>query len=213
MDKIPNSRIRKIRSWIPGPGEADLLPIKANSDEPQKPLLDLASNDYLGLSRHPAIVEATQTTLREEEEHKFTSFVEIYQNCPIFNDGTFSEISERSLREDRILRLQDGQPLLFGKEQNKGIRLKGLKPEIVDVNENTDPSELLVHDQKSEDPLMAHLLSGMNLPDFPVPMGVFRQVKHPRFEESVEEQIQNQIEKKGKGDLRKLIRGPQVWEA
>ncbi len=60
---------------------------------------------------------------------------------------------------------------------------------------------------------MAHLLSGMNFPDFPVPMGVLRQVKHPRFEESVQEQIQNQIEKKGKGDLRKLIRGPQVWEA
>ena len=53
----------------------------------------------------------------------------------------------------------------------------------------------------------------MNFPDFPVPMGVFRQVKHPRFEESVEKQIQNQIEKKGEGDLRKLIRGPQVWEA
>ena len=157
--------------------------------------------------------KALQTTLREAAEHKGTSFVEIYQNCPIFNDGTFSEISERSLREDRILRLQDGEPLLFGKEQNKGIRLKGLKPEIVDINENTDPSELLVHDQKSEDPLMAHLLSGMNFPDFPVPMGVFRQVKHPRFEESVQEQIQNQIEKKGKGDLRKLIRGPQVWEA
>ena len=157
--------------------------------------------------------KALQTTLREAAEHKGTSFVEIYQNCPIFNDGTFSEISERSLREDRILRLQDGQPFLFGKEQNKGIRLNGLKPEIVDVNENTDLSEIIVHDQKSEDTIMAHLLTGMNHPNFPVPMGVFRQVEYSRFEESIDEQIQNQIKKKGKGDLRKLIRGTQVWEA
>ena len=157
--------------------------------------------------------KALQVTLKEAAEHKGTSFVEIYQNCPIFNDGTFSEISERSLREDRILRLQDGQPFLFGKEQNKGIRLNGLKPKIVDVNENTDLSEIIVHDQKSEDTIMAHLLTGMNHPNFPVPMGVFRQVEYSRFEESVDEQIQNQIEKKGKGDLRKLIRGTQVWEA
>lgn len=157
--------------------------------------------------------KALQTTLREAAEHRGTSFVEIYQNCPIFNDGTFSEISERALREDRILRLQHGKPLVFGKEVLKGIRLDGLSPETVEINDSTDPSTFLVHDQKSEDPIMAHLLSGMNFPDFPVPMGVFRQVEHPRFEESIEDQIQSQIDKKGKGDLRKLIRGSQVWEA
>ena len=139
--------------------------------------------------------------------------MEIYQNCPIYNDGTFSEISERSLREDRILRLQDGEPLIFGKEKKKGIRLNGLQAETIDINDSLDLSTLLVHDQKSEDPLMAHLLSGMNFPDFPVPMGIFRQVEHPRFEESIETQIQNQIRNKGKGNLRKLIRGSQVWEA
>ena len=92
--------------------------------------------------------KALQTTLRSSGTQR-PSFVEIYQNCPIFNDGTFSEISERSLREDRILRLQDGEPLLFEGAKQR-IRLKGLKPEIVDVNENTDPSELLVHDQKAK---------------------------------------------------------------
>lgn len=157
--------------------------------------------------------KSLQITLKKAAEHRGTSFVEIYQNCPIFNDGTFSEISERSLREDRILRLQDGEPLIFGKEKKKGIRLNGLQAETIDITDPTDLSNLLVHDQKSEDPLMAHLLSGMNFPDFPVPMGIFRQVEHPRFEESIETQIQNQIRNKGKGNLRKLIRGSQVWEA
>ena len=157
--------------------------------------------------------KSLQTTLKKAAEHPGTSFVEIYQNCPIFNDGTFSEISERSLREDRILRLQDGEPLIFGKENKKGIRLNGLQAETIDITDSTNLSTLLVHNQKSEDPLMAHLLSGMDFPDFPVPMGIFRQVEHPQFEESVETQIQNQIGNKGKGDLRKLIRGSQVWEA
>ena len=154
-----------------------------------------------------------QATFRAAAEHRGTSFVEIYQNCPIFNEGTFSDISERSVREDRILRLKDGQPLVFGKDLDKGIRLKGLHPEAVSLDQQSDRSSLLVHEQSSEDPILAHLLSGMNYPDFPVPMGVFRQVDHPCFEESLVEQIQNQIQKSGAGNLRQLIRGTQIWQA
>ena len=157
-------------------------------------------------------VKAMQATMRAAAEHRGTSFVEIYQNCPIFNDGTFSGISERSVREDRILRLEHGQPMLFGKERDKGIRLNGLHPEVVKLKEQSDLSDLLVHDQGNEDPIMAHLLSGMDYPNFPVPMGVLRQVDHPRFEESLEEQIRKQIEKKGRGNLQQLIRGSQSWQ-
>ena len=157
--------------------------------------------------------KALQVTLRAAADHRGTSFVEIYQNCPIFNEGTFSDISERSVREDRILRLKDGQSLVFGRDQDKGIRLKGLHPEVVSLDQKADLSSLLVHEQSNEDPILAHLLSGMNYPDFPVPMGVFRQVDHPRFEESLVDQIQNQILKKGAGNLRQLIRGTQIWQA
>ena len=114
------------------------------------------------------------------------------------------------MREDRILRLQDGEPLIFGKEEKKGIRLNGLQAEIINITDSKDLSTLLVHNQKSKDPLMANLLSGMDYPKFPVPMGIFRQVENPQFEESIKTQIQNQIRNEGKGDLRKLLRGNQV---
>jgi len=152
-----------------------------------------------------------QEIFKEAAKHKGTSFVEIYQNCNIFNDGTFSAIYERSVREDRILRLKHGKPLIFGKEQNKGIRLNGLKSEVVDLGDGVNENELLVHDQYSRDRILANLLSGIDYPDFPVPMGIFRQVENSTYEEKIEEQIKSQIEKKGVGNLEKLLRGNHAW--
>ncbi len=151
-----------------------------------------------------------QSTLKAAAEHRGTSFVEIYQNCPIFNDGAFSGISERAEREDRLLRLEHGKPLLFGKKQDHGIRLNGLHPEVFELNEGNH-SELLTHDQSNEDPILAHLLSGMDFPEFPVPVGTFRKVAHPVFEDALEQQIQTQVKLKGAGDLKQLVRGTQVW--
>ncbi|MEO1837923.1 MAG: 2-oxoacid:ferredoxin oxidoreductase subunit beta, partial [Candidatus Lambdaproteobacteria bacterium] len=119
-----------------------------------------------------------QDIFKEAAKHKGTSFVEIYQNCNIFNDGTFSAVYERSERADRILRLKHGKILVFGKDQNKGIRLRGLKPVIVDLDKGFNEKELLMHDQYCEDSALANLLSGFDYPDFPVPMGIFRQVEN-----------------------------------
>ena len=152
-----------------------------------------------------------QDIFKEAAKHKGTSFVEIYQNCNIFNDGTFSAVYERSEREDRILRLNHGKILVFGKEQNKGIRLRGLKPVIVDLDKDFNEKDLLIHDQFCEDSTLANLLSGFDYPDFPVPMGIIRQVESPTYGEKIEEQIKTQIEKKGVGNLAKLLRGNQVW--
>ena len=152
-----------------------------------------------------------QDIFKEAAKHKGTSFVEIYQNCNIFNDGTFSAVYERSEREDRILRLNHGKILVFGKDQNKGIRLRGLKPVIVDLDKDFNEKDLLIHDQYCEDSALANLLSGFDYPDFPVPMGIFRQVESPTYGEKIEEQIKTQIEKKGVGNLVKLLRGNQVW--
>ena len=152
-----------------------------------------------------------QDIFKEAAKHKGTSFVEIYQNCNIFNDGTFSAVYERSEREDRILRLNHGKILVFGKEQNKGIRLRGLKPVIVDLDKDFNEKDLLIHDQFCEDSTLANLLSGFDYPDFPVPMGIIRQVESPTYGEKIEEQIKSQIEKKGVGNLEKLLRGNHVW--
>ena len=152
-----------------------------------------------------------QDIFKEAAKHKGTSFVEIYQNCNIFNDGTFSAVYERSEREDRILRLNNGKILVFGKDQNKGIRLRGLKPVIVDLDKDFNEKDLLIHDQFCEDSTLANLLSGFDYPDFPVPMGIIRQVESPTYGEKIEEQIKSQIEKKGVGNLEKLLRGNHVW--
>ena len=120
-----------------------------------------------------------QDIFKEASKHKGTSFVEIYQNCNIFNDRTFSAVNDRSEREDRILRLNHGEILVFGKDQNKGIRLRGLKPVIVDLDKDFNEKDLLIHDQFCEDSTLANLLSSFDYPDFPVPMGIIRQVESP----------------------------------
>ena len=147
----------------------------------------------------------------EAAKHKGTSFVEIYQNCNIFNDGAFAAVSDRSAREDRILRLKHGKPFIFGREQNKGIRLNGLKPEVVDLGDGVNENQLLTHDQFSRDSTLANLLSGFDYPEFPVPMGILRQVENSTYEETIEQQIKTQIDEKGTGDLTALLRGSHAW--
>ena len=148
---------------------------------------------------------------KQAVEHKGTSFVEIYQNCNIFNDGTFSPIYERAVREDQILNLKHGEPLIFGKNQNKGIRLNGLKPEIVELENVNNRDELLIHDQYSSESTLANLLSNFNYPEFPVPMGVLRQIKNSTYGDIIEKQINIQLEKLGEGKLTDLLRGTHVW--
>jgi len=155
--------------------------------------------------------KAMQDIFKAAAKHKGTSFVEIYQNCNIFNDGTFSAVYDRSEREDRILRLNHGKILVFGKDQNKGIRLRGLKPVIVDLDKDFNEKDLLIHDQFCEDSTLANLLSGFDYPEFPVPMGIIRQVESLTYGDKIEEQIKSQIEKNGVGNLEKLLRGNHVW--
>ena len=181
-------------------------------DIPLNPMLFALSAGATFIARtYDTDSKGMQDIFKEAAKHKGTSFVEIYQNCNIFNDGTFSAVYDRSEREDRILRLNHGKILVFGKEQNKGIRLRGLKPVIVDLDKDFNEKDLLIHDQFCEDSTLANLLSGFDYPDFPVPMGIIRQVESPTYGEKIEEQIKSQIEKKGVGNLEKLLRGNHAW--
>ncbi len=181
-------------------------------DIPLNPMLFALSAGATFIARtYDTDSKGMQEIFKEAAKHKGTSFVEIYQNCNIFNDGTFSAVYERSERADRILRLNHGKILVFGKDQNKGIRLRGLKPVIVDLDKDFNEKDLLMHDQYCEDSALANLLSGFDYPDFPVPMGIFRQVENSTYGEKIEEQIKSQIEKKGIGNLEKLLRGNHAW--
>jgi 2-oxoglutarate ferredoxin oxidoreductase subunit beta len=150
-------------------------------------------------------------TLERAGRHKGSAFVEIFQNCVIFNDEAFKEVTERQIRPEHSLALEHGKPLLFGKERNKGIRFKGLRPEVVTLEAGTEERDIMVHDEKNPDPGYAFVLSRMELPVYPVPIGVFRAVEQPTYEEMLHAQIKKARETMGEGDLKKILFGGETW--
>jgi 2-oxoglutarate ferredoxin oxidoreductase subunit beta len=144
-------------------------------------------------------------------KHKGTAFVEVYQNCKIFNDGVFDYAADKKVKADRVLYLEHGKPLIFGKERNKGIRLHGLDPEVVSLNSGSPADDLLVHDEKAEEPSLAFLLSRMVQPRFPECLGVFRAVYRPTYEDLIARQIEEVIKAKGPGTLDGLFASEESW--
>ncbi|HZN11303.1 MAG TPA: thiamine pyrophosphate-dependent enzyme, partial [Blastocatellia bacterium] len=144
--------------------------------------------------------------------HKGSAFVEVYQNCNIFNDAAFKPFSERDVRDDRMVNLEHGRPLLFGKKKEKGIRLNGVTPEVVTIGENgITVADILVHDETSPEPNLAYILGRMQYPEYPVPVGVFRAVEKPTYEEMLDDQISTAVGAKGPGDLAKLLNSGETW--
>lgn len=144
--------------------------------------------------------------------HKGSAFVEVYQNCNIYNDNAFKPFSERAVRDERMLYLDHGKPLVFGKNKDKGIRLNGVHPEIVTLGENgLTAADLVVHDEKSPEPNLAYILGRMQHPEYPVPMGIFRAIDKPTYEDMMTEQITQAIGQKGPGDLGKLLNSGETW--
>jgi len=144
--------------------------------------------------------------------HKGVSFLEVYQNCNIFNDGAFDYFAERSVRQDNVLYLEDGKPMIFGKDRNRGIRMNGAHPEVVTIGEDgISETDILVHDINLQDPSVAFMLARMEQPDFPQPVGVFRAVERPSYEKMLTDQIESAIAKSGPGSLEKLIYSGDMW--
>jgi len=127
--------------------------------------------------------------LTRAARHQGSALVEVFQNCVVFNDGAWREVDDKATREDRVVRLRHGAPLVFGKDQNRGIRLKGFDPEVVEFPPGRPPSDLTVHDEKADSPHLAYLLSKMDETRFPIPIGVFRAVRRPTLHELMEDQI------------------------
>lgn len=148
--------------------------------------------------------------LKRAAEHPGTAFVEIYQNCNIFNDGAYEALTDKATRDDARLMLEHGQPLVFGKNRDKGIRLRGLEPEVVKLNE-VAASELVVHDETAPHSGLAFFLAQFDAPAFPVPLGVFRAVTAPVYEALANEQSAAAREQKGNGDLASLLAGQNSW--
>ena len=144
--------------------------------------------------------------------HKGVSFVEVYQNCNIFNDHAFDMFADRAVKDDRMIGLEHGKPLIFGKERNRGIRMRSdMHLEVVELGGDVDASGLIVHDEKAPDSYLAYMLARMEYPDYPVPVGVFRDVEKPTYEDLLAGQVNSAIEKMGAGDLMKLLHAGDTW--
>jgi 2-oxoglutarate/2-oxoacid ferredoxin oxidoreductase subunit beta len=155
-----------------------------------------------------------QEMMKRAAFHKGTAFIEIFQNCNIFNDGAFEIYTEKDTKADNIIVLEHGKPLIFGKEKNKGIKLNGFKPEVVTVGENgITVNDLWVHDEFDEDPVRALILARFNeLPGFPAPVGILRQENKTTYDSDFHTQINNIKKNKGSGDLKKLLFSGNIWE-
>ena len=151
-----------------------------------------------------------QEMITESYQHKGTSFMEIYQNCNIFNDGAFSDFTDRDLKQDTVLWLKDGEPMIFGAEKNKGIRLEGNVPTVVEIGKKWSIDDLLVHDKK--DYMIASMLSNMtSKPDTPEPIGVLYAVDKPTYEDNIESQLEDARNKKPKGSIQDILNAGDTW--
>jgi 2-oxoglutarate/2-oxoacid ferredoxin oxidoreductase subunit beta len=157
-------------------------------------------------------IKHLQETLTRAAQHRGTSFVEVYQNCNVFNDGAWDYAKDKATKDDSLLELVHGQPLVFGKNRDKGIRMNGVTPEVVTIGKDCDLKELVVHDEHSPQPFLAYMLSRFRHPHYPEPIGVLRDVLLPIYDEAMNEQVRAAKEKKGNGDLNALFRGGETWE-
>ncbi len=155
-----------------------------------------------------------QAVLKRANDHKGTSFVEIYQNCPVFNDGTFFAFSEKETKQEQSIYIEHGKPLIFGNGGNKGIKLDGTKPVIVNLEDGASANDLWIHDE--HDKTKAHIIASFfdtayDGVDFPRPFGVIYSEDRATYEESMQNQIDELIARKGKPSLDKILSGDKTW--
>ena len=145
--------------------------------------------------------------LTRAAKHKGSAFIEIFQNCIVFNDGAWESVAAKEARDEKMMKVVHGKPMIFGAKKDKGIVLNGLEPEVVSFDPANPPKNLLVHDEKAPSATLANFLAHMAEP---VPQGVFRDVQRPTLNELMDAQI-TQAKKEKPADLKKLLKGPETW--
>jgi 2-oxoglutarate ferredoxin oxidoreductase subunit beta len=156
--------------------------------------------------------------LHRSNSHKGTSLLEVYQNCNIFNDGAFFAFTEKSSKKENCLFLENGEPLVFGQEEELGILLDSYKPKVVSLSDGKyTRDDLWVHDEKDlfKAQILTRFFDDPNQKDehfLPRPFGVIFESDRPCYEDLVYKQVENAIDSKGEGDLDDLLRGNSTWE-
>ena len=155
-----------------------------------------------------------QESLLRSNAHKGSSFLEIYQNCNIFNDGAFEIFTDKASKPVETLFLEQGKPLVFGANKEKGIKLDGFKPVVVDLAERDSADDCWIHDDHDfyKAQILVRMFDDPNIPGhLPRPFGVFYETERACYEDQMQMQIDEVIAKKGLGDLNKLLRGGETW--
>ena len=152
--------------------------------------------------------------LRRAAAHQGTSYIEILQNCPVFNDGSHDALTDKATKADRLLVLEHGKPLLFGKDRKRGLRFGPSRQPRRSSPWATAPGEVpasscMIHDEGNE--ALAHVLAKLGGPDFPTPVGILRAVREPTLNEMVVAQETRAIAARGAGTMHSLLHGGETW--
>ena len=226
MRRNPNIKVMMFNNEIYGLTKGQYSPTSAKGivtksspygslDEPFNPaVLALGAKTSFfarSMDRDPLHMQAV---INRANEHHGTAFVEIYQNCPVFNDGVFSIFTEKDTKKEECIFVEHGKPLIFGQTANKGIRLNGFKPEIVELGNGVNPEDLWIHDET--DKIKAFILAqfaDFSTADlhFPRPFGVFYREDRPCIDEQIADQISAVQAKKPKTPLNKILSGDRTW--
>ena len=156
-------------------------------------------------------VHMLRRVLERAAEHKGTAFIEVYQECAVYNHAAFAYLTDPHTRDDNILYLEHGKPMIFGRNRDKGILRLGLETRIVPLGSGITEADLMVHDEHCECPSLAFQLSRMHYPDLPTPLGVFRDVEKPVYEQMMFAQIESATDKLGPGSLEALYNSGDTW--
>jgi 2-oxoglutarate ferredoxin oxidoreductase subunit beta len=153
-----------------------------------------------------------QAMILRANEHKGTSFIEIYQNCNIFNDGAFAKLTDRDTKEEQLLRLEHGEPLIFGTEKDKGIYLDGTTPKVVKIGDEYSIDDIVVHDE--EDRFISDMLANFTeSEEFPEPVGVLYCKERPTYDSLMSAQMdESQKGSKSSKGLNELLNAGDTWE-
>ncbi|MBN8585050.1 MAG: 2-oxoacid:ferredoxin oxidoreductase subunit beta [Ignavibacteria bacterium] len=182
-------------------------------EEPFNPLtLALSSGGSFVARAMDRDAKHMQDTISKGHNHKGTAFIEIFQNCNIYNDGAHFLYTEKETKPDNTLFVENGKPLIFGEHKDKGIKLNGFRPEIINFNEDGNSiNDVIVYDETSKE--LAMIVAQLSdFEGFPMPFGVLYKVNKPVYEEQMELQLEDSVKKLGKGSLEKLLFEGSTWE-
>ena len=182
------------------------------TERPLNPLsIALASEATFVARSYDTDPQHLTATIEAAARHRGSAFVEILQNCNIFNDGAFREFTDRSIRDERCVYLEHDQPMLFGKDRDKGLAVTTTGLRVVDAD-GPDHQMILTHDASRPSTDVHQLLARCQYPEMPVPMGVIRQVHQATYGDMLDSQIEVAKSKPGAGDLVSLLRGANTWQ-